>query len=66
MILCTSSWAFTGTYAQGTELTVDTGFRTLEDVFKEIEAESEFIFFYRDDALDLSRKVNVKKKNRYH
>ncbi|MDR2042420.1 MAG: TonB-dependent receptor [Tannerella sp.] len=35
------------------------GSKTLWELFSEIEAKSEFIFFYNDDAVDLSRRVEV-------
>lgn len=53
------SWATTSSYAQNTEITLEAGNKTLKELFSEIEEKSEFIFFYNDEVIDLSRKVNV-------
>ncbi|MDR2773628.1 MAG: TonB-dependent receptor [Tannerella sp.] len=37
--------------------------KTLKEVFREIEQNSEFIFFYNDKVIDLSRKVNISVKD---
>ena len=42
------------------------GTKTLQEVFSEIEKETEFIFFYNDNAIDLSRKVTVQKNSRFY
>jgi TonB-linked SusC/RagA family outer membrane protein len=44
-------------YSQRTEIDLSKGERTLAELFSEIEAKSEFIFFYNDKAIDLSRTV---------
>jgi TonB-linked SusC/RagA family outer membrane protein len=46
-------------YSQNTMLTLNMKNKTIEDVFREIERNSEFIFFYNDNVVELSRKVNV-------
>lgn len=50
-------------YSQETFFTIEVNNRTIKDVFNEIEASSEYIFFYLDKSLDLNRKVSVKVKN---
>ncbi len=50
-------------YSQETFFTFELTNRTVEDVFSEIEESSEYIFFYLDHSLDLSRKVSVKVKD---
>jgi TonB-linked SusC/RagA family outer membrane protein len=50
-------------YSQETFFTIEINNRTIKDVFNEIEASSEYIFFYLDKSLDLNRKVSVKVKN---
>ena len=52
-----------GSYSQETFFTIEYNNRTVKDVFSEIEKQSEYIFFYLDNSLDLNRKVSVKVKN---
>lgn len=52
-------WATTSSYAQTAEISLSAGNKTLKEIFKEIEDKSEFIFFYNDNAVDLTKKVNV-------
>ncbi|GHV47855.1 SusC/RagA family TonB-linked outer membrane protein [Bacteroidia bacterium] len=47
------------TYSQVTQLTISMKNKSVKDVFKEIEKNSEYIFFYYDGVLDVSRKVNI-------
>lgn len=54
-------WANETTYAQVAEIRLSAGSKTLQEVFNEIEKETEFIFFYNDNAVDLSKKVHVQK-----
>ncbi|MDD3063311.1 MAG: TonB-dependent receptor [Massilibacteroides sp.] len=65
LILITTmvSFASTGTYAQTTELSLNAGTKTLKDIFSEIEEKSEFIFFYNDNAVDLSARAEVSNKS---
>jgi TonB-linked SusC/RagA family outer membrane protein len=50
-------------YSQEIFFTLELQNKTLEDVFNEIEKSSEYIFFYLDNSIDLSRKVSIKVKN---
>lgn len=50
-------------YSQKTFFTLNTENSTIKEVFNEIEATSEYIFFYLDNTLDLNRKVSVKVRN---
>jgi len=59
LILVTGCWAAETTYAQQTEIRLESGSRTLGDVFDEIERKSEFIFFYNDNVVDLSTVVKL-------
>ena len=62
LLVAICSWANeTTSYAQVTEIRLSAGTKTLQEVFSEIEKETEFIFFYNDNAIDLSRKVTVQK-----
>ena len=62
LLVAICSWANeTTSYVQVTEIRLSAGTKTLQEVFSEIEKETEFIFFYNDNAIDLSRKVTVQK-----
>ncbi len=52
-------------YSQKTYFTVETTQVTVKEVINQIEKESEYIFFYLDNSIDLNRKVsvNVKEQN---
>lgn len=50
-------------YSQETFFTVEYNNRTIKEVFNGIEKQSEYIFFYLDNSLDLNRKVSVRVKN---
>lgn len=51
------------TYSQETMFTVEYNNRTVKEIFREIERNSEYIFFYLDNSLDLKRKVSVRAEN---
>lgn len=61
MLFAICGWANEITYAQVTEIRLSSGCKTLQEVFSEIEKETEFIFFYNDNVIDLSKEVYVKK-----
>jgi TonB-linked SusC/RagA family outer membrane protein len=46
-------------YSQGVVLTLEVRNKTLKDVFHEIEDQSEYIFFYNEDAVNLNKRVNI-------
>lgn len=47
-------------YSQATKLSLDLKDVSILEVFKQIEAGSEFVFIYKNEIIDLSKKVNVK------
>lgn len=51
------------TYSQEASFSITTNNKTVKDVISEIENSSEFIFFYLDRSIDLSRKVSVNAKD---
>ena len=51
------------TYSQSTKLNLSMTNTTVEEAFKEIEARSEFYFFYQEEEIDLERKINLDLKN---
>ncbi|HCO67378.1 MAG TPA: SusC/RagA family protein [Dysgonomonas sp.] len=53
----------TQTYSQSTYLSVQVNNRTVREVFNEIEKNSEYVFFYYDEAVDSNRKVSIDMKN---
>jgi len=49
-------------YSQSTRLTVELENVTIKEVFEAIENQSEYIFFYQDQNLDLDRRVTLEMK----
>ena len=59
-ILLGTAFAFSSnSYAQNTKLSLQMNNAMVKDVLKAIEDQSEFIFFYQDQQIDLNRKVNI-------
>ncbi len=54
----------TNTYAQETSLTIHENSIELEKLFKKIEAQTDFYFFYSNDKIDKSIKVNINVENK--
>ena len=50
-------------YAQAASFTMEYERVTLREVIREVEQQSDFIFFYLDNAIDLERKVSVRARN---
>lgn len=50
-------------YSQNTKLSLNLQNATIQQLIREIENKSEFIFVFYDDALDLKQKVNIKVDN---
>jgi TonB-linked SusC/RagA family outer membrane protein len=60
LFFLSSSLAYsTNTYAQNVKLSLHMKNVMVKDVFKAIEEQSEFIFFYQDQQVDLNRIVNI-------
>lgn len=51
------------TYAQTTKLNVSAKEETLENVLKQIEKQSEFLFFYNLEEINKNEKISIRKKN---
>ena len=51
------------TYAQTTKLNVSAKEETLENVLKQIEKQSEFLFFYNLEEINKNEKISISKKN---
>ena len=50
-------------YSQATKFSMSIKNATVEDVFREIESNSEFVIFFQDQNIDLNRKVKMKVRN---
>lgn len=61
LLITTYTWATVGSYAQTTEINISAGNKTIKELFSEIEQNSEFIFLYNDDIIDITRHVTVDK-----
>lgn len=60
ILLLTSVLSYSSnSYAQNAKLSLHLNNATVRDVLKAIEDQSEFIFFYQDQQIDLNRKVAV-------
>ncbi len=60
LVLATTALAFAETtYSQNTRLSLSVQDKSLLEVFQEIEGQSEFLFFYQDQQIDLRDKVTV-------
>ena len=50
-------------YSQTTQLSLNVKNSTLEEVFRLIEEQSEYVFFYSDEAVDLHKRVSIQVKD---
>lgn len=50
-------------YSQSTQLSLNVKNSTLEEVFRLIEEQSEYVFFYSDEAVDLHQRVSIQVKD---
>ena len=48
------------TYSQNTKITLDLENTNLLGIFKQIESQSEFVFIYKNEAINLDKKVDLK------
>ncbi|MDR1098133.1 MAG: STN domain-containing protein, partial [Tannerella sp.] len=53
----------TNSYAQKAEITLKLSNVTLRDAIRRIEKQTEFVFFYNNDKIDLDQKVSLDIKN---
>jgi TonB-dependent starch-binding outer membrane protein SusC len=60
LMVISTAMAFSATsYSQNTKLTLDLNNATVKEVIKAIEDQSEFLFFYQQQHVDLNRKVTM-------
>ena len=62
LIVCLSQMV-AATYAQTTKLSLSIKNETLEYVLKQIEKQSEFLFFYNLEEINKNEKISITKKN---
>ena len=58
MFLCILQ-ASAGAYSQSSNLSIDGRDKTVKEIFNEIQAKSNYRFFYSDDLIDLSQRINA-------
>jgi len=51
------------TYAQNARVSISVDNESLTEVFRQIEKQSEFLFFYESEDVDKSKKVSINRKN---
>lgn len=64
LIICLSQ-IVAATYAQTTKLNVSAKNETLENVLKQIEKQSEFLFFYNLEEINKNETISISKKCEY-
>jgi TonB-linked SusC/RagA family outer membrane protein len=47
------------TYAQQTKLSLELNQVTVKEIIEKIESQSEYVFFYKDDRIDLERELDI-------
>ncbi len=64
LLICVSLASFAAnSYSQQAKFSIHVESRSLKDVFKQIEGQSEYIFIYSENDIDLDRKVDVNVEN---
>ena len=63
MFLGISTCFAAGSYSQTTLLSLDARDKTVIEIFSEIEKNSEYVFFYLDETLDVNKKVSITVEN---
>jgi len=63
LAICIGCMAAENSYAQLTHFSLKTKDATIAEIFEEIESKSEFIFFYHDNVLDVTKRVQLDIRN---
>ncbi|MGQ7868648.1 TonB-dependent receptor [Sunxiuqinia sp. sy24] len=63
MLFCLMQTFAVSGYSQQTQLTLDVKNRSIEDALYEIEQQSEYVFLYNRNIVDVERKTNMQIKN---
>ncbi|MCX6225341.1 MAG: TonB-dependent receptor plug domain-containing protein, partial [Bacteroidia bacterium] len=64
IIMSTAAAFSSNSYSQDVKFSFNLNNATVKEVFKAIEQQSEFIFFYQDQELDLTRTVSINGKDK--
>ena len=64
LVVCLSQMV-AATYAQTTKLSVSVKNETLEHVLKQIEEQSEFLFFYNLEEINKNERISIDKRYEY-
>src|ERR1035437_7164511 len=59
LLICVSNVFAYSSYSQNTQLTIHLKSGTMRQLFDEIQKQSEFIFFYKDDQIDLDKNISI-------
>jgi len=59
LFVCIKICTATNIHAESKIISINIQDVTIKEIFKEIERDTEFIFFYKNDDLDLNRKVSI-------
>lgn len=52
-----------GSYAQNTKISLKLNNATLKETIQSIEKQTEFVFFYSNEEIDMNKKININKQN---
>ena len=63
LILLSTTLSFANGYAQSTKLSINLKQVTVKEALETIEKQSEFIFFYEDQNVDLERLIDISGNN---
>ncbi|SFF40928.1 TonB-dependent receptor [Sunxiuqinia elliptica] len=65
LVIFNAAFAYSiSSYSQNTRLSIKLEHATVKEVLKDIESQSEFIFFYQDQQVNTHRKVNINVSNK--
>ena len=64
LLIFNGTWLFGSVYSQNTNFHLDLEQVTYEELFEEIENQSEFIIFYHSEALDMTKRISIQIKDK--
>lgn len=65
LVIFNAAFAYSiSSYSQNTRLSIKLEHATVKEVLKDIESQSEFIFFYQDQQVNTHRKININVSNK--
>lgn len=64
LLIFNGTWLFGSVYSQNTRFDLDLEGATYEELFQEIENQSEFIIFYQSEALDMTKRISLQLNDR--